>query len=82
MSQGKPSKEELKQKRRERAEIWRLFRADNMLTQERLAHNVGISRRTIQLIENGHITPQAETLRRFASFKRKYDVNQDLHSDM
>lgn len=78
MPYPKPSEQDLEE-RKERAEHWRLFRRNNLLTQRRLATELRVSRRTIQQIENGHVTPHIETLRRFAIFKRKYDRNSDLN---
>jgi len=74
----KLDKEDSKQ-RVKRAEDWRMFRRNNLFTQKRLAEIVGISRRTLQKVESGYITPHPQTLRRFAAFKRKYDVNADLN---
>jgi DNA-binding XRE family transcriptional regulator len=68
------SKEDAEQ-RQQRAEEWKMFRRNNLFTQKRLAEVVGISRRTIQLVEYGAITPQPQTLRRFIKLKRKYDIN-------
>ena len=65
MPRTKPENEEQRQRRR-RAAHWKLFRKNNLLTQKKLAEVVGISRRTVQLIEGGYITPQMQTLRRFA----------------
>lgn len=73
-----PVKENLKL-RRERAQEWKLFRRTNRFTQRRLAEVVGVCRRTIQLIEGGHITPHTLTLRRFAVFKEKCKANADLN---
>jgi DNA-binding XRE family transcriptional regulator len=74
MPQANPDNDELKQ-RAERAREWKLFRRNNMLTQVRLAAMIGVSRRTIQQVENRHLTPHIETMTRFAAFKRKYDMN-------
>jgi DNA-binding XRE family transcriptional regulator len=78
MPQPKPGNEDLKM-RNKRAQDWKMFRRNNMFTQKRLAEIIGISRRTLQKIEGGHIIPHPTTLRKFASFKRKYDVNADLN---
>jgi DNA-binding XRE family transcriptional regulator len=64
--------------RKERANEWKLFRRDNLLTQKRMAEEIKISRRTIQLVEGGFITPQPETLRRFEVFRRKYKLSEDI----
>jgi DNA-binding XRE family transcriptional regulator len=59
------------QLREVRASEWKLFRRDNLFTQRRLAEIVGVSRRTIQLVEGAHITPHPQTLRRFEVFRIK-----------
>jgi DNA-binding XRE family transcriptional regulator len=64
--------------RKARADDWRYFRTKNMLTQRRLADILGISRRTVQQIEGGHIDPHSKTLRLFEAFKRKYDINAEI----
>jgi DNA-binding XRE family transcriptional regulator len=69
---AKPSRKDSKQ-RRMRAQEWKLFRKNNLLTQRRLAENLNVSRRTIQQIEGGYINPHAETLRRFTTYRAKYD---------
>jgi DNA-binding XRE family transcriptional regulator len=72
-----PNKEEVKL-RKVRAQEWKMFRRNNLFTQKRLAEMIGVSRRTIQQIENMHITPHPQTLRQFANYKRKFDINADL----
>lgn len=64
----------------ERAFDWKAFRKSNMLTQKTLAENLGLCRRTIQLIETARRTPRAQTLRRFEMYRRKFDINADLDS--
>jgi DNA-binding XRE family transcriptional regulator len=71
-------KEDAKE-RKKRANEWRMFRRNNLFTQKRLAEIVGVSRRTIQQIENMHITPRPQTLRRFIDLKKKHDINADLN---
>jgi DNA-binding XRE family transcriptional regulator len=77
MPRPTPTNEDI-QRRKKRAEDWKLFRKNNLLTQKRLAGITGISRRTIQQIENGHITPQPKTLRLFIAFKKKYSIDKDI----
>jgi DNA-binding XRE family transcriptional regulator len=62
--------EELRQ-RDKRANDWKLFRRNNLFTQRRLAEIIGVSRRTIQLVEGAYITPHPQTLRRFEVFRLK-----------
>ena len=75
-----PEKQDQK-KRLKRAKEWKKFRDENLFTQKRLADIIGVSRRTIQQIEAGRITPHPTTLRLFAVFKRKFDINQELQSE-
>lgn len=60
------------QDRTKRAEEWRSFRKNNLITQKKLSDILGISRRTIQQIEAGIITPHNSTLRIFAAYAAKY----------
>jgi DNA-binding XRE family transcriptional regulator len=50
------------------------FRKKNSISQNALAEIVGISRRTIQDIENGRIIPQAKTIAKFEQLRKKYEV--------
>ena len=50
MSRSKPTEEDLKD-RDSRREEWRKFRKDHLFTQVKLAEVLGLSRRTVQLIE-------------------------------
>lgn len=59
--------------RRELAEQLIRFRVENMFTQRMLAKMLGISRRTVQMIEAGMVTPHFSTLYRFADFRRRYE---------
>lgn len=74
MAKPKPCAFNLKD-RKKRAEEWRQFRRNHLFTQTRLADIVGISRRTIQQIEAGKITPHPDTLRVFATFRKKHEAN-------
>ena len=65
----------LEEERRKRAEVWRKFRKDYLITQTRLADLLGISRRTVQQIEAGTVTPHGETLRRFAVHRKTCEGN-------
>jgi DNA-binding XRE family transcriptional regulator len=62
----------VKKERRERAEEWYRFRKENLFTQKRLADTLGISRRTVQQIEAGNVTPLYETQRRFAVLRESH----------
>jgi DNA-binding XRE family transcriptional regulator len=65
----------LETERRLRAKVWRKFREDFLITQTRLADVLGISRRTVQQIEAGNVTPHGETLRRFAAHRQMCEGN-------
>jgi len=84
MPRPRPTGDDQK-RRKKRADEWRKFRRDNLFTQKRLAevmsNSVGeISRRTIQQIEAGRITPHPTTLRLFAIFKKRYQLNAELEN--
>jgi transcriptional regulator with XRE-family HTH domain len=80
MPRLKPSEEDL-QERESRKQEWRRFRKENLLTQIRLAEVLGISRRTVQLIEAGRVTPFPGTLRKFLALKAKYEHERDFDED-
>jgi DNA-binding XRE family transcriptional regulator len=67
-----PTEEELKE-RQKRAKVWREFMANNLFTEQGLANTLGISRRTVQMIRAGNVSPHKDTLRLFESLKAKYD---------
>jgi DNA-binding XRE family transcriptional regulator len=71
MSRSKPTEEDLKD-RDSRREEWRKFRKDHLFTQVKLAEVLGLSRRTVQLIEAGKVCPFPDTLRKFLALKAKY----------
>ena len=56
MPRPKPTKEDLKE-RKSRAVEMRLFMKNNKLTEVRLQELTGISRRTIQMMRAGKVTP-------------------------
>ena len=74
MARRKPTPEDLT-KRIIRANEWIDFRKDNLFTQIRLAEVLGLSRRTVQMIEAGKITPHPNTLRLFEALQSKYRAN-------
>ena len=68
--------EELEQvERNKRAEEWKSFRKDNLITQRKLADLIEVSRRTIQQIEAGTISPHKSTLNQFLALRDKYRHN-------
>jgi DNA-binding XRE family transcriptional regulator len=55
-----------------RQQEWRAFRRNFPLTQSELAEELGISRRTVQAVEAGEVTPHPRTLRRFSAVKASF----------
>jgi DNA-binding XRE family transcriptional regulator len=70
-----PVSAEEREERKSRARDWKTFRKTFLFTQKFLADTVGISRRTIQEIEAGNITPHPATLRTFHTFRMKHESN-------
>lgn len=73
MPRRKPTPADI-EKRKERSLEWFNFRDEFLFTQQRLAEILGLSRRTIQMVESGKITPHPETLRVFAVLKGKHEA--------
>ena len=71
MPRPKPTKEDLKE-RKSRAVEMRLFMKNNKLTEVRLQELTGISRRTIQMMRAGKVTPTYTTLRIWEQFRDRY----------
>jgi len=71
MPRPKLTEEDLKD-RDARQQEWRKFRKDHLFTQVKLAEVLGLSRRTVQLIEAGKVIPFPDTLRKFLALKAKY----------
>jgi len=71
MPRPKITSRELKLRNKYRRE-WLGFRRANLFTQVRLAETLGISRRTVQMIENRRVNPQRSTLRKFMALQAKY----------
>jgi predicted transcriptional regulator len=61
------------QEREKRKKEWRQFRKEHLFTQVNLAEFLGISRRTVQLVEAGRVSPFPGTLRRFLALKAKHE---------
>ena len=64
MARRKPTEEDLA-RRQVLAKEWIDFREEFIFTQIRLAETLGLSRRTVQMVESGKISPHPETLRKF-----------------
>jgi len=71
MARPKPTEEDKERRARRRTE-WVEFRKEYLFTQKRLAEILGISRRTVQQIEAGLVTPLPQTLRNFLALKARY----------
>lgn len=62
----------VQKERNRRAKEWREFRKENLMTQQMLADTIGISRRTVQMVETAGVTPHAGVLSRFKTLQQKY----------
>jgi len=67
------SERRAREERMQLARKWREFRKRNLMTQRNLAELSGISRRTIQMIECGAITPRVGTQRRFLTLVTTFE---------
>ena len=72
MARPKPTEEDLKAREARRDE-WRQFRKNHLFTQVKLAEVLGLSRRAVQWIEAGKVTPLPSTLRLFKALKAKHE---------
>ncbi len=71
MPRLKPTDDELKE-RRARAVALTKFMKDNKFTEVKLAESIGASRRTVQMIKAGNVTPHEDTLRRLAALVARF----------
>ena len=71
MPRRKPDEYDL-QAREQLAEEMKSFRRNNLFQQKRLAEILNLSRRTIQMIEAGLITPHPSTLEAIRALFKKY----------
>lgn len=74
MPRRKPDEDDLKA-REQLAEEMISFRQNNLFTQKKLAEILDLSRRTIQMIETGTISPHPGTLRAWKTLVSKYRAN-------
>lgn len=72
MPKPKPTEEELELREKRRME-WRSFRLRFLFTQAKLAEILGVSRRTVQSVEAGRVTPATSTLRMFLALKARHE---------
>lgn len=74
MPRRKPDDDDLKARELLATEMTS-FRKNNLFTQKKLADILELSRRTIQMIETGTITPHPGTLRAWKALTAKYRTN-------
>ena len=67
--------EEVLEERKKRARELKDFMVNNKFTEKRLSEIVGISRRSIQMLKAGRITPHLDTLRRLETLYLRYKSN-------
>jgi hypothetical protein len=72
MARPKPTKQDLKD-RDTRAQDIKAFMRKFLFTEVRLAEVLGVSRRTIQMIKAGSVTPHPKTLRLWIQIRDKYE---------
>ena len=71
MPRPKPTSDDL-ERRKSRAEELKTFMRDNLLTEVKIADLTGVSRRTIQMIRGGYITPTITTRRKIEALLSRY----------
>ncbi len=71
MTRRKVTDEDLEE-RTKRAGILRSFMKDHLFTEVRLAELIGISRRTVQMMRSGSVTPHKDTLRRLDTLMQRH----------
>lgn len=64
--------------REKRAEEMKTFLKNNLMTEAKLAEILGISRRTVQMVKSGRVSPQPATLRAWNNLVSKYKRNQSI----
>lgn len=77
MPRRKPNEDDLKS-REVLAKQMKDFRRDNLFNQKKLAEILELSRRTIQMIESGSITPHPSTLLAFKNLAAKYKAAKEI----
>jgi DNA-binding XRE family transcriptional regulator len=60
------------------AEEMKSFRRDNLFNQKKLAEVLELSRRTIQMIEGGSITPHPGTIKAFKDLAAKFKAAKEV----
>lgn len=77
MPRRKPNDDDIKA-REVLAKQMKDFRRDNLFNQKKLAEILDLSRRTIQMIESGKITPHPGTLLAFKTLAAKYKTAREV----
>jgi DNA-binding XRE family transcriptional regulator len=80
MPRPKPTEEDLKDREVRRQE-WRKFRKEHLFTQIKLAEVLDLSRRTVQLIEAGKVSPFPDTLRKFQALRTRHSNEEVVDED-
>lgn len=71
MPRPKPTKEALKERESLAVEV-KDFLKNNKFTEVKLADVLGVSRRTVQMMKAGNVTPHPTTFSRWTALKAKY----------
>lgn len=71
MGRPRPTDEDIA-KRQVRAEEMKKFMNENLFTEVKLAESLGISRRSVQMIKAGKVTPTPPTLRKWEALLKRY----------
>jgi hypothetical protein len=77
MARKKPTEDDLKE-REARAAEFKSFMKSYLFTEIRLAELLNASRRTVQMIKAGRVTPQPGTLRKWIALKQRYEEAKDF----
>jgi ribosome-binding protein aMBF1 (putative translation factor) len=72
MSRPKPTEEDFEE-RKTRAREVKIFMHENCFTEVKLADTLGVSRRTVQMIRAGLVTPAPSTLRKLEALLKQYE---------
>ena len=63
---------EQKEKRKKLAQKLKEFMVNNKFTEKRLGEICGLSRRSVQMVKAGRVTPQPESLRKLETLFLRY----------
>lgn len=76
MPRPKPTDADIEE-REERASRVKKFMKDFLFSEVRLAETIGVSRRTIQMIKAGKVTPHPDTQRKINTIMKRHENNRD-----